>query len=87
MKPEFPHRAGFGFSLALAVLTLVVAVLSAVYLLHETGPGLQAGLPPDFPAVPSSVQVHGAKPPHTDRLRAKPRRIAKNRRLHSGKAA
>jgi hypothetical protein len=87
MKHDFPGRTGFGFALVLAGLTLVIAVLSGIYLVYQSDMGLQAGIPLELPAISSPGQVPEAKPPHTDHLRAKPQRIARNQRLRRGKSA
>ncbi len=87
MKHDLPGRTGFGFTLVLAGLTLVIAVLSGIYLVYQSDSGLQAGASLDLPVISSPGQVHEANPPHTDHLRAKPQRIARNQRLRRGKSA
>lgn len=89
MKRDFSSRAGIGFTVVVAVLTLAVAVLSGIFLLYDSDTGLQANAPPELPAASASAPAGQgtAKPPHTDHLRAKPRRIAQNQRPHRGKSA
>ena len=87
MKRDFPGRAGIGFTAIVAALTLIVAVLSGLFLLYQPDTGWQANAPLELPATSLPLQQRQAKPTHTDHhLRGKPQRIARNQRPHRGKS-
>ena len=84
MKHDGRLSAGMGVAVLVAGFTLAIAVLAGIFLIRDWSPDQQPYAQLEWPA---PMPLTAGALPHTDHLRAKPRRLAKISRTHRGNRA